>query len=139
MHCRALITALITTLWVHAALASDDVLGKGRVVLVPPNLGVRAASEVEPGLDPVWRQILEHFAAGDQRVSALERNSAAALWREVALEVKADPNLARSGNAPMYGMMAKAPLRGFVGQSVRKVMEAMYAPGAVVPDLSVAD
>ena len=38
----------------------------------------------------------------------------------------------------MYGMMAKAPLRGFVGQSVRKVMEAMYAPGAVVPDLKDA-
>jgi sphinganine-1-phosphate aldolase len=53
-------------------------------------------------------------------------------------EVKRDPTLVRSGNAPMYGMMAKAPLRGFVGQSVRKVMEAMYAPGAVVPDLKEA-
>lgn len=53
-------------------------------------------------------------------------------------EVKSDPSLVRSGNAPMYGMMAKAPLRGFVGQSVRKVMEAMYAPGAVVPDLKDA-
>lgn len=53
-------------------------------------------------------------------------------------EVRRDPSLAKSGNAPMYGMMAKAPLRGFVGQSVRKVMEAMYAPGAVVPDLKDA-
>lgn len=53
-------------------------------------------------------------------------------------EVRRDPSLVKSGNAPMYGMMAKAPLRGFVGQSVRKVMEAMYAPGAVVPDLKDA-
>jgi sphinganine-1-phosphate aldolase len=53
-------------------------------------------------------------------------------------EVLKDPSLVKSGNAPMYGMMAKAPLRGFVGQSVRKVMEAMYAPGAVVPDLKDA-
>lgn len=53
-------------------------------------------------------------------------------------EVVENPSLAKSGNAPMYGMMAKAPLRGFVGQSVRKVMEAMYAPGAVVPDLKDA-
>ncbi|MBK8257285.1 MAG: aspartate aminotransferase family protein [Polyangiaceae bacterium] len=53
-------------------------------------------------------------------------------------EVKRDPNLVKSGNAPMYGMMAKAPLRAFVGQSVRKVMEAMYAPGAVTPDLKDA-
>ena len=53
-------------------------------------------------------------------------------------DVKRDPSIAQSGNAPMYGMMAKAPLRGFVGHSVRKVMEAMYAPGAVVPDLKDA-
>jgi sphinganine-1-phosphate aldolase len=50
-------------------------------------------------------------------------------------EVKRDPSLGKSGKAPMYGMMAKAPMRGFVAGSVRKVMEAMYAPGAVVPDL----
>ncbi|MEZ4314416.1 MAG: pyridoxal-dependent decarboxylase, partial [Polyangiaceae bacterium] len=53
-------------------------------------------------------------------------------------EVKNNPDLVKSGNAPMYGMMAKAPLRAFVGQSVRKVMEAMYAPGAVTPDLKDA-
>ena len=94
MHCRAAIAALLTALWVPSALASDDaeVLGRGRVVLVPPNLGVRAATEVEPGVQPVWRAILQHFASGGQPVSALEKNSAAALWREVALEVKANPN-----------------------------------------------
>ena len=93
MHCRALVAALIATVWVPAAFAGEeDVLGTGRVILVPPNLGVRAATEVEPGVDPVWRQILQHFASGEQRATALERNSAAALWREVALEVKADPD-----------------------------------------------
>ena len=58
--------------------------------------------------------------------------------RSSVAEVRSNPSLSASGNAPMYGMMAKAPLRGFVGQSVRKVMEAMYAPGAVVPDLKDA-
>ena len=58
--------------------------------------------------------------------------------RSSVAEVRSNPKLAASGNAPMYGMMAKAPLRGFVGHSVRKVMEAMYAPGAVVPELSDA-
>jgi hypothetical protein len=95
MHRRAVIAALLTALWVPAALASDDaeVLGRGRVVLVPPNLGVRAATEVEAGVEPVWREILQHFAAAQKNhPTALERNSAAALWREVALEVKANPN-----------------------------------------------
>ena len=58
--------------------------------------------------------------------------------RSSVAEVRSNPKLAASGNAPRYGMMAKAPLRGFVGHSVRKVMEAMYAPGAVVPELSDA-
>ena len=53
-------------------------------------------------------------------------------------EVRRDPALARSGSAPMYGMMAKVPLRGMVAQSVAKVLEAMYAPGVVVPDVTSA-
>jgi len=50
-------------------------------------------------------------------------------------EVERDPSLARSGTAAMYGMMAKVPVRGLVVHSVRRVMEAMYSPGVVVPDL----
>ncbi len=50
-------------------------------------------------------------------------------------EVVADPSLAKSGSAAMYGMMAKVPVRGMVAYSVRKVLEAMYAPGVIVPDL----
>jgi glutamate/tyrosine decarboxylase-like PLP-dependent enzyme len=58
--------------------------------------------------------------------------------RAAVEEVRKNPHLAASGNAPMYGMMAKIPMRGMVAGSVRKVMEAMYAPGAVVPDMKEA-
>ena len=45
-------------------------------------------------------------------------------------EVRRDPALAKSGSAPMYGMAAKMPLRGFVASRVRKMMADMYAKGA---------
>ncbi len=56
--------------------------------------------------------------------------------RAAAAEVAGQPALAESGSAPMYGMMARIPLRGMVRSSVRKVLESMYAPGAILPDLS---
>ncbi len=49
---------------------------------------------------------------------------------------RAHPELRASGNAAMYGMMAKIPARGLVRQSVGKVMERMYRPGGGVPDLT---
>lgn len=58
--------------------------------------------------------------------------------RAACAEVRADPSLKQSGSAPMYGMMAKLPLRGMVKQSVKKVMQAMYMPGVVVPDVSAS-
>jgi len=51
-------------------------------------------------------------------------------------QVRANPDLAASGNAAMYGMMARVPLRGFVKAAVHKVMEGMYGPDGEVPDLS---
>jgi sphinganine-1-phosphate aldolase len=51
-------------------------------------------------------------------------------------EVAADPALAASGQAPMYGLMAKVPLRGMVKTSVLKVMEALYGPTGEAPDLT---
>jgi glutamate/tyrosine decarboxylase-like PLP-dependent enzyme len=51
-------------------------------------------------------------------------------------EVRQNPDLANEGEAAMYGMMAKLPFRGTVEKSVLKVMEKMYEPGAVEPDLS---
>jgi hypothetical protein len=58
--------------------------------------------------------------------------------RAACAEVRADPSLKQSGSAPMYGMMAKLPLRGMVKQSVKKVMQAMYMPGVVVPDVNAS-
>ncbi len=52
--------------------------------------------------------------------------------RACVAEVKSDPSLAKSGSAPMYGMAAKMPIRGFVAAKVRKVMAEMYSrTGAV--------
>ncbi len=45
-------------------------------------------------------------------------------------EVRQDPALAKSGSAPMYGMAAKMPIRGFVASKVRAVMAEMYSRGA---------
>lgn len=61
-------------------------------------------------------------------------------------EVAADPSLRSTGTAPMYGMMARVPVagplgtatRGLLRSSIRKVLESMYAPGAILPDLSDA-
>lgn len=96
MSCRS--AACFLLLWAllvaPAALAVDasEAFGSGRVVLVPPNLGIRAEAEVEPGVDPVWRELLSHFAARPQPATALERQSAAALWNEVMAEVRAQPD-----------------------------------------------
>lgn len=48
--------------------------------------------------------------------------------------VKKHPELAQSGNAAMYGMMAKIPVRGLVKKSVEKVMENMWGPTGKMPD-----
>ena len=50
--------------------------------------------------------------------------------RASVAEVNDDPSLAKSGSAPMYGMAAKMPIRGFVTQQVRKVMADLHSKGA---------
>jgi glutamate/tyrosine decarboxylase-like PLP-dependent enzyme len=55
---------------------------------------------------------------------------------EAVAAVRSNPDLARSGDAAMYGMMAKVPLRGLVKHSVLKIMEGMYGPDGEIPDLS---
>ncbi len=42
-------------------------------------------------------------------------------------EVRANPGLAKRGQAPMYGMAAKLPLRGLVASQIRKVISDMYS------------
>jgi glutamate/tyrosine decarboxylase-like PLP-dependent enzyme len=44
-------------------------------------------------------------------------------------ELRADPSLAKSGSAPMYGMAAKMPVRRLVAANVRKLIADIYAPG----------
>lgn len=56
--------------------------------------------------------------------------------RAAVAAVKADPELKSRGNAAMYGMMARIPMRTMVKSAVQKVMEGMYGPDGEVPDLS---
>ena len=57
--------------------------------------------------------------------------------REAVAHVRAHPELRAEGEAAMYGMMAKVPLRRVVAASVRDVLGGMYAPGASeAPDLA---
>jgi len=48
--------------------------------------------------------------------------------------VKDHPELNTSGQAAMYGMMAKIPFRGMIKSSVLAIMEKMYGPEARLPD-----
>ncbi|PIE17461.1 MAG: aspartate aminotransferase family protein [Proteobacteria bacterium] len=50
--------------------------------------------------------------------------------------VEAHPELAREGEAAVYGLMAKVPLKGLVAREVLKVMESMYGPDGGAPELS---
>jgi glutamate/tyrosine decarboxylase-like PLP-dependent enzyme len=54
--------------------------------------------------------------------------------RAAALEVQAHPELAAEGSAPLYGMIAKIPLRGVVKKNVLALLEQMYSPGAAGTD-----
>jgi glutamate/tyrosine decarboxylase-like PLP-dependent enzyme len=47
--------------------------------------------------------------------------------------VKENPKLNTSGQAAMYGMMAKIPFRGMIKSSVASIMEKMYGPEAKMP------
>jgi hypothetical protein len=64
-------------------------LGPGRVVVVPVNLAVRPVAEVEPGVDPVWRELLQYLGSEREGVIALGREGAAALWDELMVEAAA--------------------------------------------------
>jgi len=56
--------------------------------------------------------------------------------RESVEVVLKDPDRARSGSAPMYGLMASIPLRGMVKSNVLKILKEMYGPQGRIPDLS---
>ncbi len=50
--------------------------------------------------------------------------------------LRAHPDMAQKGSAPMYGLMAKMPLRGMVKKNVLQIMKQMYSPEGRMPDLS---
>lgn len=54
--------------------------------------------------------------------------------REAVDYVVRHPEVAASGNAAMYGMMAKVPFRALVKKSVLGVMEALYGTSIEPPD-----
>lgn len=55
--------------------------------------------------------------------------------RASVAEVKAHPELIGEGSAPMYGMMARLPLRRLVRKSVLEVMEQLYGSKDATLDL----
>lgn len=50
-------------------------------------------------------------------------------------EVRADPSLAEQGEAAVYGLMSKIPIRAVVADQVRGMLLDMHAPGGSVTDL----
>jgi hypothetical protein len=82
----------VSALWLAASAESAErrpvALGSGRVVVVPVNLAVRAVAEVEPGLEPVWRALLQYFASEEKPALAIDRKDAGALWNEVMADAK---------------------------------------------------
>ena len=47
--------------------------------------------------------------------------------REAVEQVKANPDAALEGSAPMYGLIAKAPMRGMVRKNVVSILANLYA------------
>lgn len=47
---------------------------------------------------------------------------------------KAHPELKNEGNAAMYGMVAKIPMRGLIKNELMNLMEGMYGPEGELPD-----
>ena len=56
--------------------------------------------------------------------------------REAAGRVRADPSLARKGEAAVYGLLAKIPLKRLVDGEIRNMMAAMYVPGGAETDVA---
>jgi glutamate/tyrosine decarboxylase-like PLP-dependent enzyme len=51
--------------------------------------------------------------------------------RASVAEVRANPSASSEGQAPMYGMMAKLPVRGLVKNGVVKVLEGLYGASPI--------
>jgi hypothetical protein len=112
-------------IWLAASAEASEPrpveLGSGRVVVAPVNLAVRAVAEVEPGVDPVWRALLEYFTSDDAHAVALDPKDAGALWNEVMA------NARKSG--------AQADLFAAYAQFARRVGEQSEFANIVFPTL----
>jgi hypothetical protein len=97
-------------LWIAAQAESGEpqpaALGPGRIVVVPVNLAVRAAVELEPGLDPVWRALVAHFTSQQKPTVVLTRGDAGALWNEVMADEKR-----AGGGGDLYAAYRRFTLR----------------------------
>ncbi len=58
--------------------------------------------------------------------------------REAVEHVRGRQDLAMTGNAAMYGMVAHIPLRGMIRKELLKMMLEMYGPDMKMPDLKGA-
>ncbi|TNF30524.1 MAG: aspartate aminotransferase family protein [Deltaproteobacteria bacterium] len=58
--------------------------------------------------------------------------------RAAVAHVRAHPELAKAGEAAVYGLMAKVPVKGLVAREVLKVLEGMYGPDGGEVDLERA-
>ena len=56
--------------------------------------------------------------------------------RAAVAEVRANPELANTGGAAMYGMIAHIPMRGMIKKQVLNMMMEMYSPGGKAIDPS---
>lgn len=59
--------------------------------------------------------------------------------KEAVAHIRAHPELAREGDAAVYGLMSRVPVRGMVKNAVLDVMEGMYQPDGGQPDLDADD
>jgi hypothetical protein len=95
----------------------------GRVLLVPLNLTVRAAPELEPGIAPVWQELVRYFEAQEPRPASLARKSADALWRSALADPEARGD---EGQRDVYAAYA---------HFARRVAEQVEYESIVIPSL----
>jgi glutamate/tyrosine decarboxylase-like PLP-dependent enzyme len=136
-----------TTMSATAALREGIAAIPGLAILGSPLTGIFAFGSTEPGLDI--------YAVGDQlgakgwHVDRLQRpeglhamitprhanivSEYLADLREAVETVRANPALKRQGDAAMYGMISRVPLRGAVRSEIFKMARKMYGPKGELP------
>jgi len=103
--------------------ATASELDTGRVLLVPLNLGVRAAPEVESGMDPVWQELVSYFEAREPKLASLARDSASDLWEDAVSDPAAKDE---AGERDVYAAYASF---------ARRVAEQVEYDSIVIPSL----